>query len=418
MQNLPWKKILLIIGFIIVTIALGYAIYYLFFRVEPITPVQEEAGQISELPIAQPGEIIPGEITNEVVTPTVPTGPTVVSQVPVPPETTVDNVAQGSITTVTDLDYATTPFISLDSTGNNLYTYNQDTGEFYQLDQFGQKIKLTDKTFADVQDIAWAPNTQKAIMEFPDGSNILYDFSTDKQVTLPKNWTEFDFNESETQIAFKDMDPNQEKRFLAVASPDGSNQNYLEFLGNKDQQVEVLFSSDDQIVANFKDASNLDYSKIYFIGQNNENYRTLEANGYNVEMQFSPTENKVLYSAHNMYSDNKPVLYLADVAGDASSSQNTSLNLNTWASKCTFSNSSTVYCAVPKEMPEGAGWFPELADDVGDYIYKINLETGSKSFVAEPEFEYAIDQLQVSEDGSNLYFTDKNTQTVHKIKLK
>jgi len=46
----------------------------------------------------------------------------------------------------------------------------------------------------------------------------------------------------------------------------------------------------------------------------------------------------------------------------------------------------------------------------------LNIVGGFK--ITEPENDYTIDQLQVSADGSNLYFTDKASQALHMIKLK
>jgi hypothetical protein len=413
----PWKKILMIVGFIAVIIIMALAIYYVFFKgPTPTAPIEEEKPITPvTLPIAPGGEI-PTEGAPTVVTPTVPTQ--IVTKVPVPEAAVIDDVARGGITKVNDIDYSRTASMSLDSSGDKLMTYNRETGEFYRLSATGEKTLLTSKTFKDVENIDWAPKSSKAILEFPDGSNILYDFSTDKQVTLPKSWEEFQFSDSESQIAFKDMDQNPDKRFLAVASPDGSNQKYLEFLGYKADKVDVLWSPNNQVVATFRETVSTSTSKIYLIGQNQENFRAIEANGQNITMQYTPTGERLVYSAQNSYSQNKPVLYIVDAAGDNIGKNHYSLNLNTWADKCAFADNTTMYCAVPKEMPDGAGWFPELADGIGDYIYKVNLTNGNKSLIAEPEYDYPINQITVSDDGATLFFTDKTTNSVHQIKLK
>lgn len=412
-----WKKILMILGLIAITIGLGFAIYYVFFYVPPTPVTVEEKPPITPitLPIAEPSEIKP----KEEVTPITPTIPTkIVTEVPLPPEVKPDKVAKGGVTIVTDLDYNPTPTISLNSSGNAINTYNSLTGEFYKIDADGNKVLLTDKKFPDVKTIAWAPNTNKAILEFPDGSNILYDFENKKQITLPKSWTEFQFNSSESQIAFKDLDINPEKRFLGIANPDGSNQKYIEFLGYNADKVDIMWSPNNQVVARFRKVVSTEISKIYFIGQNQENFRLLEVNGQNISMKYTPTGDRLIYSAQNRYSGHKPVLYIVDADGDNIGKNHRSLNLNTWADKCTFADANTMYCAVPKELPEGAGWFPELADNIGDYIYRINLTNGNKSLVAEPQYSYNIQNLTISADGSTLFFTDKTTSSVHQIKLK
>lgn len=419
MPKFTWKTILLIIGFIILVAIIGFAIYYLFFRVT-ITPPAEEISeeQLTQLPIPEKGEIVTGEPEIS-VTPETKEAPTkIITRAPVSPETPINEVASGGVTVVTDLDYTVTTSISRDASGQNIITYNPDSGQFSSLTRTGQKQLLTQKTFPNVETITWAKKSQKAILEFPDGSNILYDFENDRQITLPTTWTEFEFNSDENQIAFKDMDINPEKRFLAIASPDGSNQKYVEYLGTAADDVSVLWSPNNQVIATINKGGSSNFTEIQFIGQNNENFKSLEVNGQGVQMQYTPDSQRLIYSAHNSYTDNKPVLYIVDAAGDSIGQNHNNLNLHTWADKCTFADSSTVYCSVPKEMPQGAGWFPELAEEFGDYIYKIDLTTGSTSFLAEPEYEYSIEQMTISEDGTTLYFTDTTTQTVHKIKIK
>ena len=143
-----------------------------------------------------------------------------------------------------------------------------------------------------------------------------------------------------------------------MASPDGSNQKYVEFLGNKAEKVDVLWSPTNQVVATYREAATSSATTLYFIGQNSENFKALEVNGQNITMQYTPDGSRLLYSAQNSFSDNKPVLYIVDVGGSATGQNHTNLNLNTWADKCTFADNQTMYCAVPKTLPSGAGWFP------------------------------------------------------------
>jgi len=418
LQNLSKNKPVLIIGFLILCIIIAGALYFLFFKstTPPIPDIEEDGITGDALPIS--GEREPGE--GDVTTPDVqiPTGPEITRDDAFEPSTQVSDIARGDVTKITNLDGSKTDFIKIDSTGNKLLAYNKESGAFYKIDEEGNKVSLSGKTFKNVSDIAWAPESEKAILEFPDGSNVYYDFKNDKQVTLPKDWTEFGFNSTENQIAFKDMNSNVDKRFLGTSNPDGSNAKYIEYIGGEDHNVTVKWSPTNQIAATYATGSNADYSKIYFIGQNKENFRSIDANGYNVEYDYTPTGSHIVYSAQNSLSGHKPVLYAVEASGDRIGYGHTNLKLQTWPDKCTFSNDTTMYCAVPKEMPDGAGWFPELTDNIGDNIYKVNIATGSVSFVAQPQYEYNIEQMQVSENGETLFFTDKFSQTLHKMQLK
>jgi Tol biopolymer transport system component len=418
-RTLPWKTIILVAGFVVLVAGIGLALYFLFYQplfTPPATEPIKPEGPTGQLPIAGQGKTpIAG---NETSTGNLATNNALITKTPTQPNQKPSDIAAGGLTKVTDILYGQTPSTSLDATGNGLMAYDAQTGKFYRLKTDGTKEDLTDKIFKDVKNITWAPKAEKAILEFPDGSNILYNFKNKQQITIPKNWTEFSFSADENQIAFKDLDPNPERQFLSIANADGSNQKYLEVLGTKVNQVKVGISPNNQFVATLAEAGAGDFNKLYFIGQNQENFRALDLNGTNAVLRYAPDGSHLVYSSQNAANDHKPSLNIVEAAGDRIGFNHQSLGLNTWADKCTFAGTTEMYCAVPKEMPSGAGWYRELADNVSDYIYKINLATGAKSFIANPEYNYNIENMQVSSDGTTLFFTDKATKTLHKIQLK
>jgi hypothetical protein len=106
-----------------------------------------------------------------------------------------------------------------------------------------------------------------------------------------------------------------------------------------------------------------------------------------------------------------------DANGDNIGRNRRTLNVDTWADKCTFSDSSTVYCAVPTELPRGAGLEPGVADEIPDNIYKIDLVTGLQTKVAEPEGQHTVGKLMLSPDGKSIFFTDKSSQILNEIKI-
>lgn len=416
-QNIEWKKVGMIAGFILVVLLVGYFIYALFFKAPAPTPTEEERlRELGQLPGAevgvQPG-IVPGA---EVEGPGLPTEK--ITKIEAPEAFVADTVAQGSITKVYDLDYQINSSISLDETGNNLVSYQRETGQFYKIQPDGTKQLLTDRIYKDVENVAWAPEADQAILEFPDGTNVLYDFKADKQISLPKDWTNFDFNQTGDKIGFKDLNANSEYRWIGMSNPDGSGQKYLEHLGNQYNRFKIDWAPTGDKIAQYNPGASASTSRLLFVGLNGENYKAIDLRGYGIETQWTPDGSRILYSGHTISTDHKPVLNIVNASGDTIGYDHQSLNLNTWVNKCSFADKDTVYCAVPKELPYGASYAPEIADDIPDYIYKVNLKTGAKSFVAEPEYNYTIEQIQVSEDGSTLFFTDKTTQALHSIRLK
>jgi hypothetical protein len=97
-----------------------------------------------------------------------------------------------------------------------------------------------------------------------------------------------------------------------------------------------------------------------------------------------------------------------------------SLGLATWAHKCVFNkDGSSLYCAVPRDLPEGAGLVKELAERSRDDFYKIDAETGKVSFLAEGAMGgYNVENIYVSEDEAYLYFVDKYSHRLRYIRLK
>ena len=81
--------------------------------------------------------------------------------------------------------------------------YNANDGKFYHLTSDGQIKEMSEQTFYNVNKVTWANNTDKAVLEYPDSSKIVYDFDKQKQTTLPKHWEEFSFSPDGGQIAAK-----------------------------------------------------------------------------------------------------------------------------------------------------------------------------------------------------------------------
>ena len=223
-QNVNWKKIIIIVGFIAVTILLGYLLYYMFFK-PIITPTIEKPTtvEINQLPIGkqgeQPGKIAPGEPSAVKPEPTVS-----ITKIPAPAGKKVDQIAQGGVTAVNTFGTEISRDLTLDASGDKSIVYNPGTGKFYSFDADGGKQLLSDKVYKDVKNISWSPQKEKAVLEFPDGTNVLYNFNENKQITLPKDWADFSFNGAGNQIAFKDMNAKTEFRFLSIANADGSDQ--------------------------------------------------------------------------------------------------------------------------------------------------------------------------------------------------
>ncbi len=415
-----YKKLFLVIGFIGITIFLGFLIYKTFFTTPLITPVEEEIATStgSGLPAAGEGNgqtttgngsgIIPD---NENIKNT--TGLTNEAQ---PDPNTPSDIAVGGITKVEELTTSPGVGVALSTSGGVQY-YNKDDGYFYKIDQAGNEVKMSDRIFHNVSSVTWAPSKDKAILEYPDGSKILYNFDTKKQTTLPSHWQDFSFSPQSNEIVAKSIALDPDNRFLVAASEDGSQVRNIEEIGTNNT-VQTDWSPNNQIIATYNKSLDFNRQEVFFIGLNGENFKSTTVEGRGLTYEWSKTGDRLLYSVYNANSDMKPLLWIVDAQGDSINKNRQSLELNTWADKCTFASNTEIYCAVPTNLETGAGLVRALADDNNDEIYKIDLTTGVKKLIATPNGNFNVETLVVNDSQSQLTFSDKNTGQLYKIKLK
>lgn len=402
------KLILQIAGFAAVVLAIGFLIWWFLLRPAFIPAPTPTLPTLPTVPIA------PGLPPAGPALPLPPIGP------PPTPTAPPSPIATGGTTLTTTLTSTPTlaPFLAPDGTA--VQYYNRTDGKFYRLRPDGEPEALTDKVFFDVSKITWSPNRTAAILEYPDGANVLYNFATGKPVTLPRHWDKFSFSPAGEGIAFLSLGLEESSRWLAVASADGANPRPIEPLGDNANKVQVAWSPNNAMIAFSRTGQpqGVNETEIYLVGQHGENFRSLVVNGLNFRGQWSPDGRTIVYSATSGDEDFKPMLWAVSGSPDAIGEAKRPLGLNTWIDKCAFASATALYCAVPQTLPRGAGLYPAVAASTPDDLYKVDLATGSAVRVAIPVESHTIDNLVVSEDGGVLYFTDKFSGQLYKINLK
>ena len=269
-----------------------------------------------------------------------------------------------------------------------------------------------------MEKIVWSPNKDKAILEYPDGANIVYNFTANKQITLPTHWKDFKFSANGQQIVMKSMGLDPDNRWLAIANSDGSKARRIEALGEKDATVYPSWSPNNQTIAMYTEGIDFNRQEVFFVGLNKENFKSLVIEGRGFQPKWSPKGDRLLYSVYSSDNNMKPKLWISNAQGENIGAGRKSLSVETWANKCVFADDANVYCAVPKKLEEGSGLFPEMALNTSDNLYKINTKTGLKKLVAIPNGDYNISNPIISDNGQYLYFTDEATGRLNKIQLK
>jgi len=424
---LNYKRIILGFLILIIGICLLFGVFWLIFFRSAATPDEEadEAVVIGgELPEVGPaGEL--GKMTSGGILPQGTSGDeaTMDDKYGLEETYTIGNIANGSLTQVVSV--IDEEFIDVNLAGNSLNYLSSDDNKFYWVALDGKKrTLLSDKEFPYVEEIFWSPDGKKVILEYPDGANIYYDIARDKQITLPVGVTEPAWRGDSDKIAYEYIGANEDDNWLVVSDSDGSRALPIEPIGDKRNSVQVSWSPTSEVVALYRKSIGLNREEIFFIGLNDENFKSLEVEGSNFKGLWSKHGDMILYHVVNSNNNYNPILWIADAQGDNIGRNNSSLGLSTWVDKCVFGmNNTTVYCAVPISLPEGAGLYPDLLNTEPDVFYKIDLTTGISKLIAYPVYSEELDEFQVkkiflSDDGTELFFWDNFTSKLYSMKLR
>lgn len=405
-----YKKIFLILAFILVVFILGFLMYSLFFKSSQTNQPGPGNNNEEEQATTTPGNLPSSGKLNQINKIQIPSK--------LPGQKTDTNSEQEQVgSQINELAGTESLGATISADGWMKY-YNKEDGKFYQIDKNGNVSLLSDKTFYSVEKITWSPNKNKAILEYPDGANIIYDFSANKQVSMPSHWKDFDFSPDGNSIVMKSIGNDPGNRWLAIVNEDGSQAQKIESLGEKDETVYSSWSPNGQTIAMYTEGIDFNRQEVFFVGLHNENFKSMTVEGRGFQQKWSPDGNKLLYSVYSSTNAFKPNLWIANAKGDFIGTGRNNLNIETWAEKCTFADAVNIYCAIPKDLPENAGLFPELAQNTEDVLYHIDMNTGAKKIIYSPDESYNMSNIIISEDNKYAYFTDAQTKKIYKVKIK
>lgn len=393
--------ILKVIGFIVACILLALAMYFTFFHktVVTITENGTGAGSGGTLPTANNGTAGTGSTSSGGTSSG--TGST-----SLPPSQT----ANGGETITTLLTNTSVQSPTATSNGSVAY-YDPADGKFYTIDANGNVVALSQKTFPKAENVTFSGGATEAVIEYPDGSNIVYNFDTAQQVTLPTHWEDFSFSDDGADIVAKSIGADESNRALVITSADGSSTSVVAALGANDDKVTANWSPGGNVVAFSATGVNAGGSfgrqEIYLVGEDGSAVGTLFVDGTSFNAIWATDGKHLLYSVADPSDNYKAALWYADSRGDRNGDSRRKMGIQTTVNKCTFSSSTVAYCAVPREMPSGGG-NPDLAIDSYDDVYRLDVSTGNAKLVAIPAADTKMFNLSVSSDGSYLYYTDSS----------
>ena len=415
LENLDKKKIILLVFVFVLVIGVGYFLYWVWKPAEILQPINNENGIIGgNFPITNVGNVPVINVGNDSL-------PVINGELPISTQKPSE-VANGGITATTAV--VTDPVKAPQVAGDKLRYYNTLDGKFYELGADGQRQALADARYFGADNVTWSPRADKAVLEFPDGSNIVYDLNLKKQFTLPKEMTSFSFSPSGSELAGKFIGTTSGDQWLVTVNTDGSSLTGVEAMGDNADKVQVAWSPNDQVIALSKtgEPQGLFQQEVLLIGKNKENFRSLITDGRGFEGSWSPDGKNLLYSVFNESSDYQPTLWVVEGSPDRIGYNKRSVGLNTWVEQCTFANTQVAYCSVPLNLPSGAAFTPEIAKTLPSEIYKIDLASGLTNLIATPVNDAGrgmpATNLQLSSDGQWLYFLDASNGVIRRVQLK
>ncbi len=413
------KKFILLILFIIVSIGLAFLIYYVFFAPKKQVSVIEQPGQTQTGEFPSSGEG-PSQ-TNEIEGGITPSG----GEVGQGSEIGQAESTQEFQTNAKEIVSKNILKIKTYSDVNNGMVYYDDLNQnFYKVSQDGNIIKLSDRKFYAVKDATFSPTENRAIIEYPDNRKVLYDFDKDEFIArFPEQTQDFSFSNAGDKLSYKWIDYYEENNYLVTSNPDASNFKFIRQIADQSKNIDTVWSPDGEVMATFRKQYDVERQEIYFLNENDKNLRSLLVDGFNFSGMWNSKGDKLFYNVTEARKDFKPVLWVANGQADGLGYGKMSLGISTWVDKCSFSksNDSTVYCAVPDELPTGSGLNAALANGVAYSIYKININTGTSEVVAQPivnNNRVSIDKIYTSANDSSLYYTDSSNGYLYSIDLK
>ncbi len=387
-MSLRIKLALKIIGFLTVSFLIGLGLYLLMFRRAPIIVVEQPSD----------GTNIPGGLqTSDIIS-----------------ERETTNQNDDKLTQADEIDDSKIGTAILTSSkiispaltnSDEIAFYDPSDGAFYTIDASGNIFALSADRFPKAETILFSDNADSALIEFPDGSNVVYDFSTGIQNTLPTHWTDFSFSNDGDALVAKSISNVANNEQLIITNADGSVAQSIAFLGNNEKYITPNWSPNGTVVAfsaTGSAQSALGRQEIYLLDTNGDAISALIVDGRNFEAIWAPDGNNILYSVADVTSSNIPALWYTDIDGQS----RRNLRLPTWVEKCTFKDDTMVICAVPQKPAIGSGFSHELSTSPDD-VYQVNITTGKTAFIASPAFNTQMFNLKISSNGKLLFFTDK-----------
>jgi len=307
------------------------------------------------------------------------------------------------------------PVIAAKLSGETLLFYDF-SGQLWQIPVGATNPVAVDQTsISNPADIVWSldlRNIVKSGSEQNDTKYIFSDFTTKTLVNLKSGIKSLAFSLDGKKIVYYIFE-NLKSNSLFTSDPDGRNQKTL--IGSLKLRDTVLAWPKISQISLTVRPSGLTPGSVWTLDARNLVFTKMLGGLNGLETLWAPDGNSFIYSYTDQNGYN-PKLAIYNKKGEKKHLN----DISTVIDKCAWaSDSINVFCAVPKNWPEGM----VLPDDyykrvnlTVDDVWKINTETGEKNLLASDLGD--IKNLIIDNSESNIFFINRSDQVLYKLNLR
>lgn len=319
-------------------------------------------------------------------------------------------VSEGKLKTISD-----GPAVAAKLSSETLLFYDF-SGQLWQISSGETNpVAIDQATINDPADVIWSLDLKNIVKSGSGQADVKYifsDFTKKNLINLKSGIKSLAFSPDGKKIAYYVFE-NQKSNTLFTSDPDGRNQKTL--IGSLKLRDTVLAWPKISQISLTARPSGLISGDIWALDTRNFIFTKLIGGLNGLEALWAPGGNSFIYSYTDQNGQN-PKLAMYNKKGEKKDLS----DISTLIDKCVWANDSiSVFCAVPKNWPEGM----VLPDDyykrvnlTVDDVWKINTETEEKKLLASNLGD--IKNLIIDEGESNIFFILRSDQILYRLNLR
>jgi len=299
--------------------------------------------------------------------------------------------------------------ISLNKESDRVIYYDKETGQIFRI-SFDAKTweRISDAEINGLSSITWALSRNRVIVEQKSGKKInkyVYDYEKGRKYNLNDGIQDIVFSPNGNRILYHYWDLQKESN-IAIANYDGSN--WISLIPSEMKGLRIAWPKQDTI--SFITPEGAFYGATLYFTKLEPPYdlEKIMDEKFGLEVNWSPSGNKLLYSYSREKDSKDKRLYLRDLKEEAE----INLNFEALPKNCVWvRNEKSIYCAevtrnflniIPKD-------YQKKLSLEGDSFWKIDLVSREFKEVYIPalgEQIYDAKELIVSDREDFLFFVN------------